>query len=513
MPHMPFEEEGVEKEKRDDGNIIMGGNQSSLVSSDKKKELFGEEREDGHDEEEEKKKELGGGKERVKHESKGIEVGRTGEWLNDLMGDAKNRLAITVLTQTNPLLILSSRSTKIKTGQHIFNITIPLQGNPITNQRSSGRCWLFAATNVFRVSLMQKYKLEKFEFSQSYLFFWDKLEKANWFLEQIISTSETKEKEDGRLLQWMLKEPLSDGGQWDMIYNLVEKYGLVPQSVYPDSWNAKGSKVLNGIIFTKLREDALILRGLIEQRQDVGKIKEGMLKEIFSILTLTLGVPPGVEEEFEWCFVEKGAKGVVKTVRSTPRKFAKESLFYGKGEEVLKHEYLTVLTVDRLGNVVGGREVTYVNVEMDMLKGACVDMLKNEVPVFFGCDVGKFSDRESGIMDVELVDYELGFNVSLLGMNKAQRLGTGESLMTHAMVLTGVHIDETSKKPVRWRVQNSWGDGVGEGGWFVMSDGWMDEFVYQAVIESRFLKKEVKEVLAKEEKKVLPLWDPMGSLA
>lgn len=170
------------------------------------------------------------------------------------------------------------------------------------------------------------------------------------------------------------------------------------------------------------------------------------------------------------------------------------------------------MTVDRLGNVVGGRNITYINVDMATLKSACVSMLKAGYPVFFGSDVGKFSDRVAGVMDLDLIDYELGFNVSLLGADKASRLRTGESLMTHAMVLTAVHLDEETNKTVRWRVQNSWGTGVGEEGWFVMSDGWMDEFVYQAVVDVDFLSKEVKDVL-KQEPVVLPLWDPMGSLA
>ena len=175
-----------------------------------------------------------------------------------------------------------------------------------------------------------------------------------------------------------------------------------------------------------------------------------------------------------------------------------------------RNEYNTLLTVNRLGNIVGGRGITYVNVDMSTLKTACVKMLQAGLPIFFGSDVGKYSNTPTGIMDLGIIDYELGFNVRL-GMSKAQRLQVGESAMTHAMVLTAVHLDEQGKS-VRWRVQNSWGESAGTEGWFVMSDRWMDEFVYQAVVEPRFVSKTIRDILSTKPK-VLPLWDPMGALA
>lgn len=173
---------------------------------------------------------------------------------------------------------------------------------------------------------------------------------------------------------------------------------------------------------------------------------------------------------------------------------------------------MSLLTVDRLGNIVGGRKVEYVNVDMDILKTLCVKMVKAGRPVFFGCDVGQFSDKTLGVMDTELFDYQVGLNTNLLGMDKAERLMTGESRMTHAMVLTAVHIDGATGQPVRWRVQNSRGPTAGDKGWFVMTDAWMDEFVYQAVIDPRFCPRAVRDVL-KQDPVTLPLWDPMGSLA
>ena len=314
--------------------------------------------------------------------------------------------------------------------------------------------------------------------------------------------------------------------KWDMVYNLVAKYGLVPQTLYPDSFNASSSSIINSIIFTKLREDALILRRLLRSPSTTAEVlsnaKTKMMKEVHTILSLTLGPPPSVDEEFSWSFIDKAGKA--RTVRAKPNSFANDidsSNFRVTAATIAsmvslvhdpRHESLTLMTVDRLGNVVGGRAITYVNVEMATLKAASIAMLRAGLPVFFGSDVGKFSNSKSGIMDLALIDYELGFNVSLLGMDKAARLQTGESQMTHAMVLTAVHIDEATGAPVRWRVQNSWGTAAGVDGWFVMSDDWMSEFVYQAVVDPRFLSKEVRDVLRKEPT-VLPLWDPMGSLA
>ncbi|KXJ93957.1 peptidase C1-like family protein [Microdochium bolleyi] len=514
----------------------------------------------------------------------GLEVGALASWQRRILEDPKNRLALAALSSADPKTVLSSRATAIA-DQHVFNIRIPLEGGPITNQRRSGRCWLFAATNVFRVALMRKYDLAEFELSQAYLFFWDKLEKSNLFLENIISTAAAGEPLEGRLVQRLLQDPVSDGGQWDMVYNIVERYGVVPQCLYPDSWNAMNSSSLNYIVVAKLREYAITLRRIIDNGesreghaaggggQDTAKVladtKAKMMREIQLILTVTLGPPPASTDEFEWDYLDR--QGKAHTVRATPLDFARNissppppspspfsssrltgpsgagttaaAVMPMSAEAIAslvslvhdpRHPPLTKMTVDRLGNVVGGRGVTYINVDMPTLKRACVATLRAGIPIFFGSDVGKFSNTAAGIMDVELVDYRLGFDTDILApsssshggssdgsggdsrsqrLTKAERLRVGESAMTHAMVLTAVHVSERTGEPVRWRVQNSWGaDNVGDKGWFVMSDAWMDEFVYQAVVHPRFLSREVRDVLDKEPV-VLPLWDPMGALA
>ncbi|KAJ9667659.1 bleomycin hydrolase [Coniosporium apollinis] len=445
------------------------------------------------------------------------------QWEKELLEDPKNRLALAALSTNAATSVLSSRAAVIHDIQS-FNIKIPLEGSPITNQRSSGRCWLFASTNVFRVAIMKKYALSSFELSQAYLFYWDKLEKANYFLENILDTVD--EPLTGRLLQALLASPVGDGGQWDMVANLVQKYGLVPQSIYPDSFNAMNSSAMDRLITSKLREYALRLRALASKKHpsvaaSLAGTKEKMLREIHLILTLMLGPPPSPSKAFTWEFTDK--EGRFRSVHTRPTAFASSlsdatTVRALGGTDVHKlfslvndprNEYGRLLSVSRLGNVWNGRPITYVNVDMDTMKKAVIGMLRRGLPVFFGSDVGKYSDSTRGIMDTALFDFELGFNVKL-GMNKAERLMTGESAMTHAMVLTGVHV--VDGKPVRWRVENSWSEAAGTKGYFVMSDAWMDEFVYQAVVDPAFVGDDVLEVL-KQTPKMLELWDPMGALA
>lgn len=417
---------------------------------------------------------------------------------------------------------------------------------------------------MFRVAIMKKHNLSSFELSQAYLFFWDKLEKANWFLEQIIETAEEGEELDGRLVQRLLEGPVSDGGQWDMLANLVEKYGLVclsllfcsprahlhiyrngadadtlfgiqvPQSLYPDSMAAQRSQYMDGIITAKLREDALILRSLCtsHSKNTLNTTKSHMLKEIHRILTLMLGPPPSPHAPFTWEYLDSSS--TYHRVSLTPLQLAQElsspavtRCLAGADVNALfslvhdpRHEPLTFLTVSRLGNVVGGRAVSYVNVSMQTLKAAAIRMLKAGLPVFFGCDVGKFSDSKTGIMDEKMFDYENVFDVEL-GMDKEARVRSGASAVTHAMVLTGVQVEGEKgeeMRSVRWRVQNSWGGEAGTKGYWVMSDGWMDEYVFQVVVDPGFVGKEVRDVWegrgkGKGAKVVLPLWDPLGALA
>lgn len=281
---------------------------------------------------------------------------------------------------------------------------------------------------------------------------------------------------------------------------------------------------MGSLLTTKLREHALRLRSLSKTAHSFTSLsaaKQSMLREIHSILVLMLGPPPGPSTPFSWEYADKSGK--YHKLTTTPLQFAADlsdasAVRACAGTDVHRlfsltndprNEYNTLLTVDRLGNVYGGRPITYVNVASSILKSAATAMLRRGLPVFFGCDVGKYSDGARGVMDTALYDYELGFNVRL-GMSKAERLRTGESAMTHAMVLTGVQVE--GGKSVRWRVENSWSEGAGEKGYFVMADAWFDEFVYQVVADPSVVSKEVRDVLGMKAT-VLPLWDPMGALA
>lgn len=267
----------------------------------------------------------------------------------------------------------------------------------------------------------------------------------------------------------------------------------VPHALYPDSYNAMNSGVLSSLLTTKLREDALTLR-LLSSSAALDSVKQKMLKEVHLIVTLLLGPPPSPNQEITWEYYDKDEKFF--SVKTTPLKFAAElssqEMVRANGgtnvQELIslvndpRNSYSQHLSVSRLGNIVGLRPIRYVNVDMGVMKRACVSMLRANLPIFFGCDVGQFSNSNLGILDASLIDYELGFNVRL-GLSKAQRLRTGESAMTHAMVITAVHV--VDGKCIRWRVQNSWGEGAGSKGWFVMTDRWMNNFVYQAVVDPR----------------------------
>lgn len=342
----------------------------------------------------------------ISSNSSHVSGAKTEEYITELLKDPKNKLAYSSLSTSNPAFVLEKPSAILADTQY-FNLTIPVEGSPVTNQRASGRCWIFAACNVFRVAIQQKYKIKSFELSQSYLFFWDKVEKANYFLESILDTAD--EDVDSRLVSALTASPVGDGGQWDMIVNLVAKYGIVPQELYPDSWNAKNSGIMDRLLTTKLREDALTLRKCVTSMKDSSEIadmKEQMMQDVVRILTLCLGPPPPADEKFTWEFYDSAHK--LKTVSMTPLEFASTThvkTFISLVNDP-RNEYNRLLTVDNLGNVWDGRPITYVNVDKIVLKEACVAMLRKGLPIFFGSDVGKQSDSGKGIMDTELVDYE-----------------------------------------------------------------------------------------------------------
>lgn len=443
------------------------------------------------------------------------------DWKHEITSDPTKKLALNCLTGNDIDKIIANTSKMSQNNIDLFNYNVTFEGHPITNQKSSGRCWLFASTNVFKEFMKSKYKLEDFEFSQNYLYFYDKLEKSNWFLNRILESYD--EDIDSRFIQFLLQLPENDGGQWDMIVNLVNTYGLVPKSAYPDSASSINSGRLNYFVNNKLREFAIILRNLKKEeiansekinatKPDIASIKKSMMKEIHTILSLTLGIPPGPNDPITWEYKDKF--GNFHRIDSTPLKFYNDIL----GFDANNHFSLIndprnsegLYTVDKLGNIEGGKPIEYVNTSIDNLKGVAISMIQANVPVFFGSDVGKFEDTQKGLLDVQSWDYNLGFGIDM-NLTKKQRLLAGSSQMTHAMVLTGVHL--VDGKPVRWKVENSWGEYGDHKGYFIMSDAWFDEYVFQVVTNPSFAHQKLTDIWLSKDYKVLPYYDPMGALA
>ena len=392
--------------------------------------------------------------------------------------------------------------------------SIDIDTGKVADQKRSGRCWMFAALNTMRHSMREKLHMkDDFELSQNYTFFWDKLEKSNYFLENVLQTAELPTSD--RKVAWLMQTPQQDGGQWDMLVALIQKYGVVPQTVMPETFNSSNSTEINKQLNLKLRKDAVELRELVAANKsdaDIQKAKEKMLNEIYRMLAYTFGEPPA-NFDFEYRDTDNNYHRIENI---TPQEFFKKYVGWNLDDYVsiinaptadkpFNHMY----TVEMLGNVLGGRQVHHLNLDMQTFRKVAIEQLKHGESVWFGSDVGQESDRKKGIMDTNLYHQDELFDVDF-SMSKAERLDYGESMMTHAMVLTGV--DLVDDQPTKWKVENSWGDKVGEKGFFVMSDDWMEEFCYQIVVNKKYLPKDLQEIL-KEEPTVLAPWDPMGALA
>ena len=393
---------------------------------------------------------------------------------------------------------------------HLYSNTISTE-LPVTNQKASGRCWGFAGLNLLRLEIVKEYNLSNFEYSQNYFMFWDKLEKANYFLENILKTLNYET--DSRLVMHLLQSPIQDGGQWDMFVNLIEKYGLVPKIVMPETNHSSKSGMMNYLITHKLREYASILRNLKKENlKNLRVKKESMIAEVYTLLCMFLGNPPN---KFDWSIKDKNDK-FKRFINIDPLDFYKKFTKIKLKDKVClinapmkNKDFNQLYTVEYLGNVIDGSIIKYANVEINELKKAAIKSLKNNEAVWFGCDVGKMFHRDIGVMDMNLYDYENLFNVSFR-MNKSKRLEYGDSLMTHAMLFTGVDIK--NKLPQKWRVENSWGNKNGDKGYYLMSDNWFDEYNYEVVVDKKYLSKKILSIFELEPKKLNP-WDPMGALA
>ena len=385
------------------------------------------------------------------------------------------------------------------------------------NQERSGRCWMFASLNTMRYRVIKKYNLKTFELSQAYPLFWDKLEKSNWFLENILDTLD--EPLNGRLVSFLLTDPIGDGGQWDMFRSLVKKYGVVPKEAMPETACSRNTGDMDRYLTRYLRGAAKRLRQSHEagvEMDDLRSMKKEMMDEVYHLLATCLGEPPA---SFPVRLRDKDDK-LVLAGTFTPKEFfstavdmdvdAYVSLISAPtADKPFGHTY----TVSRLGNVFEDHGVRYLNLPPAELKRAAIAQLRDDLPVWFGCDVAQSYLRDEGMMDTAALDVDALFGFPVEGnMDKAERLDYGESLMTHAMVLEGVRLD-ASGNPELWKVENSWGKDHGRDGFDTLSDAWFDEYVYQVVVDKKYLTEEERHTYETEKPTVLAPWDPMGSLA
>jgi len=418
---------------------------------------------------------------------------RIEEYSKSFETDPRNILAMNAVTKNDVQETALSKETLNKVSHTYSNL---IKTGTATAQGMTGRCWVFAGLNMLRIYTMKKLNLKEFEFSQTYMMFWDPL--------------------DSRIVMWLLNNIVPDAGQWDMFVNLVKKYGVVPKEVMPETKSSMASRLMNRRLQAKLREIAKTLRDMNDAGASIEQLrqaKDDALEEYYRMICIHLGTPP---TEFNWQWRDKDNEfhrhGMI-----TPKKFYEEYVGFDLDQMVClinaptkDKSYNKMYTVQYLGNVVGGRIIRYLNVPSEVMVKGASEMVKEGKPVWFGADAGKMSYREQGVFDMGIYDYDKVYGTEFK-LDKAARLDYGYSKMTHAMVFTGVDIDET-ENPRKWRVENSWGTKVGDKGFYTMSDKWFREYVYEVMIDRSYLPKELLAILDTEPVKLNP-WDPMGALA
>ena len=387
-----------------------------------------------------------------------------------------------------------------------FSVRVLSKG--ITDQKQSGRCWLFTGLNVMRAKAMAKYGMPVFEFSQTYPFFWDQLEKANLFLQGVIDTGD-KSMND-QTVEWLFRHPLSDGGTFTGVADIVGKYGLVPSEVMPDTYSSENTAMMSNLIGLKLKEFGLQLRDMVAQKAtqaDLQDAKTQMLGTVYRMLALNLGVPP---TEFD--FVRRDASGnPVATEHHTPRSFFEK---YGDPSLLTDYmmfmndptrEYYKCYEIDYDRHRYDGHNWRYLNLPLDDIKQMAIASLRDSTMMYFSSDVTQL-DLKRGLLDIDNYDYASLMGTTF-GMDKAQRIRTFASGSAHAMTLMAVDLDEQGK-PRKWMVENSWGADAGYKGHLIMTDRWFDEYMFRLVVETRYVPEKLRKLFEQEPVR-LPAWDPM----
>lgn len=383
------------------------------------------------------------------------------------------------------------------------NFTNKVVSHGITDQQQSGRCWLFTGLNVLRAQMMAKYGLDEMEFSQNYCFFYDQLEKANLFLQGIIDTREKPM--DDKMVEWLFRNPISDGGQFTGISDVIGKYGVVPSSVMPETYSSENISQIARLVGLKLREFGLQLRDEAAKGVKVSALeakKTEMLSTVYRMLALAFGEPV---ERFTWTMNGE-------TKEYTPQSFYQEYL----GNDLTNNyvmlmndpsrEYYKCYEIDFDRHVYDGKNWTYVNLPVEDIKAMAIESIKDSTMMYFSCDVAKFLDSKRGTLDLKNFDYESLMGTTF-GMNKKQRVQTFASGSSHAMTLMAVDLDKDGK-PKKWMVENSWGAEAGYKGHLIMTDEWFDEYMFRLVVEKKYVPEKVLNIL-KQKPIRLPAWDPM----
>ncbi len=381
----------------------------------------------------------------------------------------------------------------------------------ISDQKSSGRCWMFTGMNVLRAKAIAKHNLPSdFQFSQNYTFFWDQLEKANLFLQAIIDTRE-KPMSD-KTVEWLFKNPIGDGGQFTGIANLVSKYGIVPKEVMPESYSSNNTNRMQMLLSLKLREFGLELRSMPTQKTKDIKItladkKNEMLRTIYRLLVLNLGEPP---TEFTWTQKDNSGKPL-STNTFTPASFFQKFVNENFNNYVMlmndpTREYFKVYEIEYDRHVYDGQNWKYLNLPMEEIAKMAITSIKDSTTLYFSCDVGKFLNRDKGYLDLDNFDYSSLMGTSF-GMNKKQRIETFASGSSHAMTLCAVDLD-ANNNPLKWMVENSWGSSYGFNGYLIMTNEWFNEYMFRLVVEKKYIPDNILKML--DQKPILlPPWDPM----
>lgn len=391
---------------------------------------------------------------------------------------------------------------------HMFSIDIETM--PATNQMASGRCWIFSSMNVLREIIAKKYHISSFELSQNYIAFYDKLEKINFLMETVLSEIDTPLSSE--TMRYVLQTGIGDGGQWDMLVSIVKKYGICPKTAMPETYQSSHTAAMNSLLNQRLRRFAAETKKIAGKPEELKKAKQECLQECYGLLCSCFGVPPKTFT-FEFRDVKKQYHAYHNV---TPMQFYKQYLKVDLDEYVgiingptADKPFHKMYTVKYLGNAVDGNPVSFLNLPMNEFKAAVLKQMKDGNLVWFGCDCGKDADRVQGLWSDSLFDYASTFDMQL-DMSKAEMLDSWESAMNHAMVLTGVNL--VKNKPNRWKIENSWGEKAGNKGYYTASDTWFDKYVYEAVVNKKYLTAEQKKCLSLKPR-VLNPWDPFGSLA